>query len=200
MEKANIKSRLLKKTTILIIFCVTLIAFCIVYKNTPNAVSNLVTEIEEIAETSDSDVDVEDTFNKVESVTQSTFIQFPLRFINEIITIYFESLLILLLIKLVNVFKKDKYKIKLGYIVDAFYVALYTIIINYIIQTIYMLIVGQSIDYNVDIFAIIYQIIFAVLNGAVVVGYLKKKHNILVIPLIFVLLLIGIQAAIIIGG
>ena len=102
--------------------------------------------------------------------------------------------------KIVNIFNNKKYKITLKDLVDTFYLSLYVIAINLFIQTIYMFVVGQAIDYTMDIYTNIYNLLFNILNFAVIIYFLKKRHDVIVIPSIYSLILVVGQSILAVGG
>lgn len=187
-----------KKVFILAILSISILVFCMIYKNTPNGVSKTIIDIADIAAT--SEIDVSNEFDKILQVTQNEFIQFPIRFINSLVSIYIEAILLLIVFKIVNIFNNKKYKITLKDLVDTFYLSLYVIAINLFIQTIYMFVVGQAIDYTMDIYTNIYNLLFNILNFAVIIYFLKKRHDVIVIPSIYSLILVVGQSILAVGG
>lgn len=187
-----------KKIFILAILSISILVFCMIYKNTPNGVSKTIIDIADIAAT--SEIDVSNEFDKILQVTQNEFIQFPIRFINSLVSIYIEAILLLIVFKIVNIFNNKKYKITLKDLVDTFYLSLYVIAINLFIQTIYMFVVGQAIDYTMDIYTNIYNLLFNILNFAVIIYFLKKRHDVIVIPSIYSLILVVGQSILAVGG
>ena len=187
-----------KKIFILAILSISILVFCMIYKNTPNGVSKTIIDIADIAAT--SEIDVSNEFDKILQVTQNEFIQFPIRFINSLVSIYIEAILLLIVFKIVNIFNNKKYKITLKDLVDTFYLSLYVIAINLFIQTIYMFVVGQAIDYTMDIYTNIYNLLFNILNFAVIIYFLKKWHDVIVIPSIYSLILVVGQSILAVGG
>lgn len=180
-----------KKLFILAVLSFAIIVFCINYKNTPNGISKIIKDIEDIAASSGNNVINE--FNKISKVTQNEFIQFPIRFINSVLSIYIEAIILLLLFKIVNIFKKKKYDINLKKIIDVYYLSLYIVAINLLIQTIYMLVIGKSIDYKIDIYNCIYNLNFNILSSLIIVYFFKIKNNIILLPLILSLILVSGQ-------
>lgn len=187
-----------KKIFILAILSISILVFCMIYKNTPNGVSKTIIDIADIAAT--SEIDVSNEFDKILQVTQNEFIHFPIRFINSLVSIYIEAILLLIVFKIVNIFNNKKYKITLKDLVDTFYLSLYVIAINLFIQTIYMFVVGQAIDYTMDIYTNIYNLLFNILNFAVIIYFLKKRHDVIVIPSIYSLILVVGQSILAVGG
>lgn len=169
------KKMFYKQPFILLLFSISVLIFSSLYQNTNNIISSTFDVINSYI----NDSSITDISNKFSEALQSVQLQFSLRFLTGLIGIYINSVLLLLVLKIWNRFSKTKTAIQFYSTTQAFYLSQYVYILNYIILSLYMLMTGSAMDYNQDIFAILYNLWNLVLSCFIVVYYFKIKYGIL---------------------
>lgn len=197
LKKEEMDRIILKKVFIISLLCIFIVIFCICYKNTRNGIASL---IKDIAAYTAGGSELTGVFDKLSMTSQSVFVQFPIRFINEMLSLYISSGLLLGLFKIWNLFVKNKLIINFKNIVDVYYLGLYVVIFGYFVQIIFMVLTGTSFDIQSFTFSIMFQLAMLILHSSVIISIIKKKHNILWSSISFFLIVIIMQLLVRVGS
>lgn len=187
---------LLRKRYILLFLCLSTLTFCIIYQNTNNAISTLLTTVESFSDSSKAD----NTLNKVSAILQSVHVQFAIRIITQLLNLYISAFLLLVFFKFWNCFLKHKINVNFGDIINAYYLSIYVYIINYILNDFFMLITKTSMDYHQSIYFVIYDLSVCLVSYIIISIFLKNKYKTLAPIISFFSLSMLVQSFFKIGG